>query len=98
MKSYVEEALNQLEANDVMERVTHSDWTALIMTVSTRDGSIRLCGDYIITVNPVLEFDPLPQPENIFATLAGGKTSTTLDLSHAYNQLILDEESRSMLL
>ena len=32
--------------------------------------------------------------KDIFATFADGKKFTTLDLSHAYNQLILDEESR----
>ena len=37
---------------------------------------------------------PLPKPDDIFATLSGGQHFTTLDLSHAYNQLLLDEESR----
>ena len=76
-----------------MEKVTHSDWAALIVTVPKRDGSIKLCGDYKVTVNPVLDVDkyPLPRPENIFAILASGKKFTILDLSHAYNQLILDE-------
>ena len=37
---------------------------------------------------------PLSRPENIFATFAGGKRFTKLHLSHAYNQLTLDEESR----
>ena len=36
---------------------------------------------------------PLPKPEDIFATLSTGRKLTTLDLSHAYNQLSLDEES-----
>ena len=95
LKSRVEEALDQLEADGVLEKVTHSDWAAPIVTVPKRDGSIRVCGDYKVTVNPVLDVDkyPLPRPGDIFATLAGGKRFTTLDLSHAYNQLILDEES-----
>ena len=94
-KSRVEEALDQLEADGVLEKVTHNDWAAPIMTVPKRDGSIRVCGGYKVTVNQVLDVDkyPLPRPEDIFATFAGGKRFTTLDLSHAYNQLILDEES-----
>ena len=36
----------------------------------------------------------LPKPDDIFASMARGKLFTTLDLSHAYNQLLLDEESR----
>ena len=47
-------------------------------------------------MNSALEVDyyPLPCPEDLFAILVGGKQFSILDLSHAYNQLILDEESR----
>ena len=47
-------------------------------------------------VNPQLDVDqyPLPRPDDIFASLSGGKKFSTLNLSHAYNQLLLDEESR----
>ena len=96
LKSHVEEVLDHLEVDSMLEKVTHSDWAAPIVTVPKIDGSIRLCRDYKFTVNPVLDVDKylLLCPEDIFATLAGGKKFTTLDLSHAYNQLILDEESR----
>ena len=96
LKGKVEEALGRLEADGVLEKVCHSDWAAPIVTVPKKDGSIRVCGDYKVTVNPALEVDkyPLPRPEDLFATLAGGKKFTTLDLSHAYNQLILDSESQ----
>ena len=40
---------------------------------------------------------PLPRPEDIFATLSGGKKFTTLDLAQAYNQMELDPESQKFL-
>ena len=47
------------------------------MTHITTDGSVRICGDYKVTINPQLEIDhyPLPTPENLFATLAGASHS-----------------------
>ena len=34
--------------------------------------------------------------EDLFATLAGGKTFITLDMSQAYQQLVLEEGSRNL--
>ena len=68
---------------------------APIVAVPKKDGKFRICGDYKVTVNPVLQVDqyPLPKPEDLFATLAGGKKFTTLGLSQTYLQLELDEQS-----
>ena len=46
--------------------------------------------------NSVLEVDqhPLPNPEELFVTLSGGEKYTKLDLSRAYQQIQLDEDSR----
>ena len=62
------------------------------------EGQIRLCGDYKVTINPVLEVDqyPLPKPDNIFATLATGKYFSKIDLTHAYQQMKLKEDSRHL--
>ena len=48
-----------------------------------------------VNLNLALEIDQhsIPKPEDIFASLAGGKLFTTLDLSQAYQQPLLDEES-----
>ena len=39
---------------------------------------------------------PLPKVDDLLATLAGGKTFSKLDLSHAYQQIQLSEESRPL--
>ena len=37
---------------------------------------------------------PIPRIKDLFARLAGGKAFTKLDFSQAYQQLVLEEESR----
>ena len=77
--------LDRLDQAGVLEKVSYSEWAAPIVAVPKRDGGVRLCGDYKVTVNPVLDIDqyPLPKPEDIFATLAGGQQFSTLDLQSA---------------
>ena len=77
----------------VLEAVQFSEWAAPIVPVVTRDGSIRVCGDYKLTVSQVDTY-PLPLVENIIASLTNGKSFTKLDLAHAYQQLTLDNDSR----
>ena len=45
----------------------------------------------------MVEEYPLPTPEELFSTLAGGKVFSKLDLSQAYLQLPVDEESKQYL-
>ena len=54
-----------------------------------------LCGDYKVTVNPVLEADQylLPKPENLFIALTGGDTFFKLDLKESYKKVLFEEES-----
>ena len=95
LRTQVDEELDSLERIDVFEKVEFADWAAPIIVVPKKDGRVRIYGDYKVTVTPVLEINqyPLPQPDNLFATLAGGKHFTIMDLSHAYNQLTMDESS-----
>ena len=67
-----------------------------IVPVVKQDGSIRVCGDYKLTINEVAQADtcPLPMVQDIFASLANGKSFTKLDLAHAYQQLVLNNDSR----
>ena len=56
------------------------------MPIAKKDGSVRICVDYRLTVNPAAKPDtyPLPQVDDIFASLSGGKTFSKLDLANAY--------------
>ena len=60
--------------------------------------SVRICGDFRVTINPVSRLNryPIPKIEDLFATLEKGKTFTKIDLSQAYQQLPLDEESKKL--
>ena len=84
-----------MEEQGTLERVDHSEWAAPIVAVPKKDGKFQICGDYKVTVNQALAMDqyPLPKPDDLFATLAGGKVFTKLDLSQAYLQLRFDEKS-----
>ena len=96
LKDAIEQELDSLESKGVLEKVSHADWAVPIIAVPKSDGTVCLCGDYKVTVNQDLEVDqyPLPVPEDLMSSLTGGKAFTKLDLSSAYQQMPLEEESR----
>ena len=91
MKQKVEEELDRLTTMKVIEPVRFAEWATPIVPVLKTDGSIRICGDYKITVNRVshLEQYPIPSLDDLCEKLTG-----KLDLSHAYSQLPLDDASK----
>jgi len=100
LKDKVEQELCRLESNDLIVKVERSKWAAApIVVVPKANGSIRICGDYKVTINKVVVDTcyPVPTTENLFAKLAGCKVFTKLDLSNAYQQLDLSEESKEYL-
>lgn len=82
-----------------ISRTDRSEWASPIVIVPKADKSIRICGDYKVTINQSVEEETytLPNTEDLFATLAGGTLFTKLDLSHAYQQLQLDKNSEKYL-
>ena len=99
VKAKVETELNRLTAEGVLERVDFSDWATPIVPIVKSDNSIRVCGDYKITLNPVLSVDQHPMPSNArhfryfeWILLYFSK----IDLSQAFNQIELSAESRKL--
>lgn len=99
LKEQVEKELKTLEKNHVIVKTDYSEWATPIVVVPKADGSVRLCGDYKTTVNRAVDDEcyPLPASQDLYAELGGAKVFTKLDLSHAYAQLNLDEQSRKFL-
>ena len=96
VRKKVEDELDRLQALRVIKPIQFSEWAAPIVPVLKGDGRVMICGDYKVTVNRAAKVDkyPIPPIEELFASLSGGKTFTKLDLSHAYLQVPLDDESR----
>ncbi|XP_037501017.1 uncharacterized protein K02A2.6-like [Rhipicephalus sanguineus] len=94
----VSDALDRLVADGVISPVMAAEWATPVVPVVKTDGSIRLCGDFRLTVNvaTVTEQYPLPRVDDIFARLNGGEVFSTLDLTQAYNQLPLDNEAKKL--
>ena len=63
-----------------------------------KDGTIRVCGGFKLTVNQatLTKVYPLPRIDKLFISLSGGTTFSMLDLSHAYNQLLSDEGAQEL--
>lgn len=97
MKRKVEAELERLQKEGIIQPVQYADWAAPIVPVWKADKeSIRICGDFKVTVNQASKLDryPIPKIEDLFSGLAGGKTFSKLDMSQAYQQIPLAEESR----
>ena len=98
MKEGVEEELFRLQNAGVISPIQFSEWATPIVPVVKSNGTIRICGDYKATVNPILEVDhyPLPDIDELLSQLAGGVSFSKLDLSRAYQQLLLNEKSQEL--
>ena len=99
LKPKVEAELDRLESDGIITKVDWSEWATPIVPVPKQSGSVRICGDFKITVHPVLKAEeyPLPRIEDIFASVAGGTRFSVIDLAQAYHQMELDEDSRPIL-
>ena len=83
--------MERLEKEGTIEALQLSEWAAPIVPAMKCDGSIRLCGDYKLTVIRVahLEYYPLPRIDDLLGSLGKGRIFLKLDLANAYLQLAL---------
>lgn len=99
LRPKVENELQRLENEGILSKVDWSEWATPIVPVVKGNGSVRLCGDFKVTVNPVLKAEqyPLPRIDDIFAALGQGKRFSKIDLAQAYLQMEMEESSKKYL-
>ena len=99
IRAQVEDELNRLVQQKIIEPIPFSKWAAPIVPVLKADKkSIPICGDFKQTISRVvnLECYLIPKIEDLFSQLSGGVVFSKIDLSQAYQQLELEEESKHM--
>lgn len=82
----------------ILKRIEYSDWASPIVALKKPSGAWRICGDYKVTLNKHLKIPehPMPRVDELLARLNGGQSFSKLDLSQAYLQIPLDEESQKL--
>ena len=85
-----------MEKENIITKVTHSEWAVPLVVVPKENGNVRLCGNFKVIINGEMKVDqyPLPTVQDLFATLSSGKKFTKLDLTQAYHQLSMEEDSK----
>ena len=99
LREKVDKELDKQLGAGILKKVERSEWASPVVIVPKPDGSVRICSDYKVSINKVVEDTPYPLPtaDDIFSTLAGGQAFTKIDLSNAFNQLKVDESSSQYL-
>ncbi|CAI6349493.1 unnamed protein product [Macrosiphum euphorbiae] len=98
LKGKVSDEIDRLVNTNLLVPVETSDWGTPIVPVKKSDGTIRLCGDYKVTLNKYLEIDryPIPRVADLMIVFQGAAKFCSLDLCQAYQQLVLSEESKKL--
>jgi len=100
LREKVEQQLQKQVDEGELIPVDRSDWAIPIVVVNKKDEEIRICGDFKVSINPVIKSQvyPLPTPEKMFSALANGEESyTKLDLARAYKQMKVQKLSQPLL-
>ncbi|XP_036341450.1 uncharacterized protein K02A2.6-like [Rhagoletis pomonella] len=94
MPKFTEEA-NRLVIAGIWKPVQFSEWASPIVLASKPDGSIRICGDFKVSINKQIDVEryPLPTRETLLHLVRYGKQFSKIELKDAYLQLELDDEA-----
>ena len=83
----------------ILSKVEFSEWAAPTVYIRKKSKEIRVCADFSTGLNAALKdyHYPLPSPEEVFNKLNRGKLFSKIDLSKAYLQIPVEENSSKLL-
>ena len=98
IREKVTSAITELETQDIIEKVPESEatpWVSPIVAIPKKDGQVRICVDMRLPNEAIRRVrHPIPTVSDVSLALNGAKYFSKLDLSQAYHQLELHEQSR----
>ncbi|XP_050524295.1 uncharacterized protein K02A2.6-like [Daktulosphaira vitifoliae] len=86
--------------NEVQKKaILLPEWVIPIVPILKSDCTVRICGDFKITINPVLKGTeyPLPNIEHFYANISGSKYFSKIDLPDAYQEMIIKKSDPNRL-
>ena len=83
----------------ILSKVEFSEWAAPTVYIRKKSKEIRVCADFSTGLNAAFKdyHYLLPSPEEVFNKLNGGKVFSKIDLSEAYLQIPVEENSSKLL-
>ena len=81
----------QLRSSDTVLITYTSETVPVIVAVPNKDGKLRICGDYKVTINPSMKVlqHPLPKPDDLFKPYQEEKFSPKLTYRMHTNRCLL---------
>lgn len=96
----VDAELDRLAEQRIFNTCSTGEWaTPKVPVLKSDKKSVRICSDFKKTVNRASKVDrySIPNIEDLFVSLAGGKSFSTLHMNQAYQHVLLDEPSKKLL-
>ena len=103
LKQAVSAELDRLVASDVLEPInvmdTPIEWASPLVIDIKKNGKIRVCADFKVTINRFVkkQLHPLPTLNEVANEFAGFTEFSIIDLKDAYYQVLVDPSCRKYL-
>uniref|UniRef100_A0A0K0EWS1 CCHC-type domain-containing protein n=1 Tax=Strongyloides venezuelensis TaxID=75913 RepID=A0A0K0EWS1_STRVS len=99
LKEKIDEEIKRLTELGVWSKIESSDWISPMSVAIKTNGKVRICANFKPTINKVIEnrMFQIPTSAEIFSKLVNCCLFSSIDMSDAFLQIKVDEESSKLL-